>query len=171
MDLVIWGEWYWKLCINYVQYEVCETLGWCIVQCYKYFVALGFMVGREAEAGGIAKNGAKMVMAVSSAAVPKFTVIVGGSYGAGNYGMCGRAYRQVWFMLSSCADQASMILAIIMCWSGKYDSCYHHVLIRQVWFLLSSCADQASMILAIIMCWSMIVSCSLLLRSVFVLRL
>jgi len=53
------------------------------------------MVGREAEAGGIAKNGAKMVMAVSSAAVPKFTVIVGGSYGAGNYGMCGRAYRQV----------------------------------------------------------------------------
>ena len=53
----------------------------------------GFMVGREAEAGGIAKNGAKMVTAVSSAKVPKFTVIIGGSYGAGNYGMCGRAYR------------------------------------------------------------------------------
>jgi len=52
----------------------------------------GFMVGREAEAGGIAKNGAKMVTAVSCAAVPKLTVIVGGSYGAGNYGMCGRAY-------------------------------------------------------------------------------
>uniref|UniRef100_A0A0A9YWG2 Probable methylcrotonoyl-CoA carboxylase beta chain, mitochondrial n=1 Tax=Lygus hesperus TaxID=30085 RepID=A0A0A9YWG2_LYGHE len=52
----------------------------------------GFMVGREAEAGGIAKNGAKMVTAVSCAKVPKLTVIVGGSYGAGNYGMCGRAY-------------------------------------------------------------------------------
>ncbi|XP_045112107.1 methylcrotonoyl-CoA carboxylase beta chain, mitochondrial-like [Portunus trituberculatus] len=52
----------------------------------------GFMVGREAEAGGIAKNGAKMVMAVSCARVPKLTVIIGGSYGAGNYGMCGRAY-------------------------------------------------------------------------------
>ena len=53
----------------------------------------GFMVGREFEAGGIAKNGAKMVTAVSCAKVPKFTVIVGGSFGAGNYGMCGRAYR------------------------------------------------------------------------------
>jgi len=53
------------------------------------------MVGREAEAGGIAKNGAKMVTAVSSACVPKFTIIIGGSYGAGNYGMCGRAYGQV----------------------------------------------------------------------------
>ncbi|KAK3861259.1 hypothetical protein Pcinc_032744 [Petrolisthes cinctipes] len=52
----------------------------------------GFMVGREAEAGGIAKNGAKMVTAVACAKVPKFTVIIGGSYGAGNYGMCGRAY-------------------------------------------------------------------------------
>ena len=52
----------------------------------------GFMVGREYEAGGIAKDGAKMVMAVASANVPKFTVIVGGSFGAGNYGMCGRAY-------------------------------------------------------------------------------
>ncbi|XP_076058759.1 methylcrotonyl-CoA carboxylase subunit 2 [Oratosquilla oratoria] len=52
----------------------------------------GFMVGRDAEAGGIAKNGAKMVTAVASAKVPKFTVLIGGSYGAGNYGMCGRAY-------------------------------------------------------------------------------
>jgi 3-methylcrotonyl-CoA carboxylase beta subunit len=52
----------------------------------------GFMVGREAEAGGIARAGAKMVTAVACAAVPKITVIVGGSYGAGNYGMCGRAY-------------------------------------------------------------------------------
>ncbi|CAL4128918.1 unnamed protein product, partial [Meganyctiphanes norvegica] len=52
----------------------------------------GFMVGRDAERGGIAKNGAKMVTAVACANVPKFTVIIGGSYGAGNYGMCGRAY-------------------------------------------------------------------------------
>ncbi|OXA37290.1 methylcrotonoyl-CoA carboxylase beta chain, mitochondrial [Folsomia candida] len=52
----------------------------------------GFMVGRDAERGGIAKNGAKMVTAVSCAKVPKLTLIIGGSYGAGNYGMCGRAY-------------------------------------------------------------------------------
>ena len=52
----------------------------------------GFMVGRAAEEGGIAKDGAKMVAAVACAAVPKITVIVGGSYGAGNYAMCGRAY-------------------------------------------------------------------------------
>eukprot|EP00127_Corallochytrium_limacisporum_P007045 Clim_evm5s241 gene=Clim_evmTU5s241 len=52
----------------------------------------GFMVGREYESGGIAKNGAKMVMAVSCAKVPKITVLIGGSFGAGNYGMCGRAY-------------------------------------------------------------------------------
>lgn len=52
----------------------------------------GFMVGREAESQGIAKNGAKMVNAVACANVPKLTVIIGGSYGAGNYGMCGRAY-------------------------------------------------------------------------------
>jgi 3-methylcrotonyl-CoA carboxylase beta subunit len=50
------------------------------------------MVGRDYEAGGIAKDGAKMVTAVACAQVPKLTVIVGGSYGAGNYGMCGRAY-------------------------------------------------------------------------------
>lgn len=58
----------------------------------------GFMVGREAESGGIARHGAKMVTAVANAKVPKITVIVGGSYGAGNYGMCGRAYdpRFVW---------------------------------------------------------------------------
>ncbi|MBK8232934.1 MAG: methylcrotonoyl-CoA carboxylase [Candidatus Eisenbacteria bacterium] len=52
----------------------------------------GFMVGRRYEAGGIAKDGAKLVQAVATAAVPKLTVIVGGSFGAGNYGMCGRAY-------------------------------------------------------------------------------
>jgi acetyl-CoA carboxylase carboxyltransferase component len=58
----------------------------------------GFMVGRQYEAGGIAKDGAKMVMAVANADVPKFSVIIGGSFGAGNYGMCGRAYgpRQLW---------------------------------------------------------------------------
>jgi acetyl-CoA carboxylase carboxyltransferase component len=58
----------------------------------------GFMVGKQYEHGGIAKDGAKMVSAVANAAVPKFTVIVGGSYGAGNYGMCGRAFgpRQLW---------------------------------------------------------------------------
>jgi 3-methylcrotonyl-CoA carboxylase beta subunit len=52
----------------------------------------GFMVGRDYEAGGIAKDGAKMVTAVACAQVPKITVVIGGSYGAGNYGMCGRAY-------------------------------------------------------------------------------
>ena len=58
----------------------------------------GFMVGREYEAGGIAKDGAKLVTAVASANVPKFTVVIGGSFGAGNYAMCGRAYgpRQLW---------------------------------------------------------------------------
>ncbi len=58
----------------------------------------GFMVGQKYEAGGIAKDGAKMVTAVATANVPKFTVVVGGSFGAGNYGMCGRAYspRFLW---------------------------------------------------------------------------
>ena len=58
----------------------------------------GFMVGQKAEREGIAKHGAKLVMAVANAAVPKFTVVIGGSFGAGNYGMCGRAYgpRQLW---------------------------------------------------------------------------
>ncbi len=58
----------------------------------------GFMIGREYEAGGIAKDGAKLVTAVATTSVPKFTVIIGGSFGAGNYGMAGRAYapRQLW---------------------------------------------------------------------------
>jgi acetyl-CoA carboxylase carboxyltransferase component len=58
----------------------------------------GFMVGKEYEAGGIARDGAKLVTAVACAEVPKFTVVTGGSFGAGNYGMCGRAYgpRQLW---------------------------------------------------------------------------
>ena len=58
----------------------------------------GFMVGRQYERGGIAKDGAKMVHAVANSVVPKFTVVIGGSFGAGNYGMCGRAYdpRFLW---------------------------------------------------------------------------
>src|SRR5438034_16896 len=58
----------------------------------------GFMVGKEYEWGGIARDGAKLVTAVACAEVPKFTVVIGGSFGAGNYGMCGRAYspRQLW---------------------------------------------------------------------------
>ena len=52
----------------------------------------GFMVGGKYEAEGIAKNGAKLVTAVATASVPKITVLIGGSFGAGNYGMCGRAY-------------------------------------------------------------------------------
>ncbi len=63
----------------------------------------GFMIGRQYEAGGIAKDGAKMVHAVSNAAVPKLTVVTGGSFGAGNYGMCGRAYnpRFLWMWPNS----------------------------------------------------------------------
>jgi 3-methylcrotonyl-CoA carboxylase beta subunit len=58
----------------------------------------GFMIGRKYESGGIAKDGAKLVTAVATANVPKFTVLIGGSFGAGNYGMCGRAYspRFLW---------------------------------------------------------------------------
>jgi acetyl-CoA carboxylase carboxyltransferase component len=73
----------------------------------------GFMVGASAEAGGIAKNGAKLVTAVSCANVPKFTVIVGGSFGAGNYGMCGRAYspRFMWMWpVSKNTDQNDALL-------------------------------------------------------------
>lgn len=63
----------------------------------------GFMVGRQYESGGIAKDGAKMVHAVANAAVPKLTVVIGGSFGAGNYGMCGRAYspRFLWMWPNS----------------------------------------------------------------------
>jgi len=80
----------------------------------------GFMVGRQYEAGGIAKHGAKMVTAVSCAAVPKFTVIIGGSYGAGNYGMCGRAYspRFLWMWPNARisvmgGEQAAGVLATV----------------------------------------------------------
>ncbi|GIV76612.1 MAG: acetyl-CoA carboxylase subunit beta [Litorilinea sp.] len=80
----------------------------------------GFMVGREYEAGGIAKDGAKMVQAVANARVPKLTVIIGGSFGAGNYAMCGRAYgpRFLWTWPNSRisvmgGEQAANVLATI----------------------------------------------------------
>ena len=80
----------------------------------------GFMVGKSAEAGGIAKDGAKLVNAVSTARVPKFTVIVGGSYGAGNYGMCGRAYSPRFLFMWPNArisvmggEQAATVLATV----------------------------------------------------------
>jgi len=80
----------------------------------------GFMVGSKAEAGGIAKNGAKMVHAVACAKVPKFTIIIGGSYGAGNYGMCGRAYNpRLMFMWPNAriavmgGEQAADVLATV----------------------------------------------------------
>ncbi len=78
----------------------------------------GFMVGRKYEAGGIAKDGAKMVTAVATAAVPKLTVVIGGSFGAGNYGMCGRAYspRFMWMWPNARisvmgGEQAASVLA------------------------------------------------------------
>ena len=78
----------------------------------------GFMVGSKYEAGGIAKDGAKMVTAVACARVPKFTVIIGGSFGAGNYGMCGRAYspRFLWMWPNARisvmgGEQAASVLA------------------------------------------------------------
>ena len=81
---------------------------------------VGFMVGKDYESGGIAKDGAKMVMAVSNAKVPKFTVVIGGSFGAGNYGMCGRAYqpRQMWMWPNARisvmgGEQAADVLATI----------------------------------------------------------
>ncbi|HEV7934034.1 MAG TPA: carboxyl transferase domain-containing protein [Actinomadura sp.] len=80
----------------------------------------GFMVGREYEAGGIAKHGAKMVTAVACARVPKFTVVIGGSFGAGNYAMCGRAYspRFLWMWPGARisvmgGEQAASVLATV----------------------------------------------------------
>jgi 3-methylcrotonyl-CoA carboxylase beta subunit len=78
------------------------------------------MVGRKYEAGGIAKDGAKMVTAVATTKVPKFTVILGGSFGAGNYGMCGRAYqpRLLWMWPGARVsvmggEQAANVLATV----------------------------------------------------------
>ena len=80
----------------------------------------GFMVGREYENGGIARDGAKLVTAVACSVVPKFTVVIGGSFGAGNYGMCGRAYdpRFLWMWPNSRisvmgGEQAASVLATV----------------------------------------------------------
>ena len=80
----------------------------------------GFMVGTEYEAGGIARDGAKLVMAVANAQVPKFTVVTGGSFGAGNYAMCGRAYgpRQLWMWPNARisvmgGEQAATVLTMV----------------------------------------------------------
>jgi acetyl-CoA carboxylase carboxyltransferase component len=80
----------------------------------------GFMVGQEYEAGGIARDGAKLVMAVACAEVPKFTVVIGGSFGAGNYAMCGRAYepRQLWMWPNARisvmgGEQAATVLTMV----------------------------------------------------------
>ena len=80
----------------------------------------GFMVGKEYEEGGIARDGAKLVMAVACADVPKFTVVIGGSFGAGNYAMCGRAYepRQLWMWPNARisvmgGEQAATVLTIV----------------------------------------------------------
>jgi 3-methylcrotonyl-CoA carboxylase beta subunit len=100
----------------------------------------GFMVGREYEAGGIAKDGAKLVTAVSCSTVPKLTVIVGGSFGAGNYGMCGRAYepRFLWMWPGARisvmgGEQAATVLATVRrdgleargdTWSGEDEEAF-----------------------------------------------
>jgi acetyl-CoA carboxylase carboxyltransferase component len=80
----------------------------------------GFMVGQEYETGGIARDGAKLVMAVACAEVPKFTIVVGGSFGAGNYAMCGRAYepRQLWMWPNARisvmgGEQAATVLTMV----------------------------------------------------------
>jgi acetyl-CoA carboxylase carboxyltransferase component len=80
----------------------------------------GFMVGKEYEAGGIARDGAKLVMAVACAEVPKLTVVIGGSFGAGNYGMCGRAFspRQLWMWPNARisvmgGEQAATVLTMV----------------------------------------------------------
>ena len=87
----------------------------------------GFMVGRKYEAGGIAKDGAKLVTAVATANVPKITVIVGGSYGAGNYGMCGRAYDPRFLFMWPNArisvmggEQAAGVLATVRAGSDQW---------------------------------------------------
>jgi len=107
----------------------------------------GFMVGRKYEAGGIARDGAKMVTAVSTVGVPKFTVIVGGSYGAGNYGMCGRAYgpRFLWMWPSARisvmgGEQAASVLATVRrdniearggAWSKEEEAAFKQPILEQ----------------------------------------
>jgi 3-methylcrotonyl-CoA carboxylase beta subunit len=107
----------------------------------------GFMVGRKYEAGGIAKDGAKLVMAVSCAQVPKLTVIIGGSFGAGNYGMCGRAFnpRFLWMWPNARisvmgGEQAAHVLAQVkrdgleargQSWSDKEEEAFKRPLLEQ----------------------------------------
>jgi len=107
----------------------------------------GFMVGRKVESEGIAKHGAKMVTAVATATVPKFTVIIGGSFGAGNYGMCGRAYspRQLWMWPNARigvmgAEQAASVLATVKrdgiearggAWSAEEEAAFRQPILDQ----------------------------------------
>ncbi len=107
----------------------------------------GFMVGRKYEAEGIAKHGAKMVTAVATATVPKFTVIIGGSFGAGNYGMCGRAYspRLLWMWPNARisvmgGEQAAAVLATVKRdgiekkggqWSAEQESAFKQPILEQ----------------------------------------
>lgn len=107
----------------------------------------GFMVGEKYETGGIAKDGAKMVTAVSCAEVPKFTVIIGGSFGAGNYGMCGRAYdpRFLWMWPNARisvmgGEQAAGVLSTVkrdgmertgQAWSDKEEASFKKPIIDQ----------------------------------------
>ena len=107
----------------------------------------GFMVGKQAEAGGIAKDGAKMVSAVACARVPKFTVVIGGSFGAGNYSMCGRAYgpRFLWMWPNARISvmggaQAAGVLATIKrdgieakgeTWSGEEEAAFKQPILDQ----------------------------------------
>jgi 3-methylcrotonyl-CoA carboxylase beta subunit len=107
----------------------------------------GFMVGRKYENEGIAKHGAKMVTAVSTANVPKFTVIIGGSFGAGNYGMCGRAYspRLLWMWPNARisvmgGEQAASVLATVKrdgieakggAWSGEEEAAFKQPILDQ----------------------------------------
>ena len=107
----------------------------------------GFMVGRKYEAEGIAKHGAKMVTAVATATVPKFTIIIGGSFGAGNYGMCGRAYspRFLWMWPNARigvmgGEQAASVLATVRRdgieakggqWSGDEEAAFKQPILDQ----------------------------------------
>mgnify|MGYP003339146851 CR=1 FL=1 len=107
----------------------------------------GFMVGRKYENEGIAKHGAKMVTAVATATVPKFTVIIGGSFGAGNYGMCGRAYspRFLWMWPNARisvmgGEQAASVLATVKrdgieakggSWSAEDEAAFKQPILEQ----------------------------------------
>jgi len=107
----------------------------------------GFMVGKKYENEGIARHGAKMVTAVSCAQVPKFTVIIGGSFGAGNYGMCGRAYgpRFLWMWPNARVsvmggEQAASVLATVRrdgiearggAWSAEEEAAFRQAILDQ----------------------------------------